>query len=66
MPNELITYYCFGPTDNDGINVISYVNNVYAAKMAMLRMYGRSESSIKWTSGSERKGAPTFDGRNYH
>lgn len=49
MPQELITYYCFGPTDNDGINVISYVHNVWAAKKAMLNMYGRSESDIKWS-----------------
>lgn len=37
MPNETVYYYCFGPTDNDGVNVISYVSNVWAAKMAMLR-----------------------------
>lgn len=66
MPSEVINYYCFGPTDNDGVNVISYVNNVWAAKKAMLNMYGRSESSIKWSSGSERRGAPTFDGRSFH
>ena len=65
MLTELITYYCFGPTDTDGINVISYAKNVCAAKKAMLNMYGRSESDIKW-SGSERRGAPTFDGRNCH
>lgn len=66
MPSEVITYYCFGPSDNDGVNVISYGNNVWAAKMAMLRMYGRKESDIKFYSGSERRGCPTFDGRNYH
>ena len=66
MPSETIYYYCFGPTDNDGVNVLSYVNNVYAAKMAMLRMYGRKESDIKFWSGSERRGCPMFDGRNYH
>ena len=65
MPSEMITYYCFGPLDGDGVNVISYVNNVWAAKMAMLRMYGRKESDIKFSS-SERKGAPVFDGRNYN
>lgn len=66
MPSEVVRYYCFGPTDNDGVNVISYINNVYAAKDAMLKMYGKSESSIKWYSASERKGAPTFDGRSFH
>lgn len=66
MPNETVYYYCFGPTDNDGVNVISYVSNVWAAKMAMLRMYGKSESDIKFYSGSERRGAPIFDGRNFH
>ena len=47
MDQETIYYYCFGPTDNDGVNVLSYVNNVWAAKMAMLRMYGKSERDIK-------------------
>ena len=50
----------------DDFNVISYVNNVYAAKMAMLKTYGRKESDIMRYSGNEKKGAPVFDGRNYH
>ena len=66
MPSENIYYYCFGPSDNDGINVLSYGNNVWAAKMAMLRMYGRKESDIKFYSANERKGCPIFDGRNAH
>ena len=64
MASEIIYYYCFGPTDNDGINVLSYVHNVWAAKMAMLRMYGRRESDINFYLGGERKGRPIFDGRN--
>lgn len=66
MEQETIYYYCFGPTDNDGVNVLSYVNNVWAAKMAMLRMYGKTERDIKFYSGNKRNGAPIFDGRSFH
>ena len=59
-----ITYYCFGPMDYDGVNVISYVNNVYAAKKAMLKMYGKTEADIKFYSATERKDCSNyFDGR---
>lgn len=65
--NKIITYYCFGPLDYNGVNVISHVNNVYAAKKAMLNTYGKSESDIKFWSGQERKDCSNyFDGRNFH
>ena len=64
MASETIYYYHF--KDNVGVNVLSYVNNVYAAKMAMLKTYGRKESDIMRYSGNERKGAPVFDGRSFH
>lgn len=65
--NKVITYYCFGPLDRDGVNVISHTNNVWAAKKAMLNMYGKSESDIKFYSATERKDCSNyFDGRNSH
>ena len=64
MPSETTYFYQF--KDNVGVNVLSYVNNVYAAKMAMLKTYGRKESDIMRYSALEKKGAPVFDGRSFH
>ena len=59
---QTITFYHFkGQLDYVGVNVISNVNNIYAAKKLMMATYGKSESDIDFTSG-ENKRAPYFDG----
>ena len=58
----MVTFYHFkGQLDYVGVNVISNVNNVYAAKKLMMVTYGKTEADIDWTS-SEKKNAPYFDG----
>lgn len=65
MAMESETYFFF--KNGDCVKVIHYSNNLYAAKKAMLSMYGRSESDISHTGSKCVTGRyQTFDGRNYH
>ncbi len=64
MPMEQETYFFF--KNGLCVKVIHYSNNLYAAKKAMLSMYGKSESDILHTGGRSNIAYQTFDGRNYH
>ena len=63
-PYKVVTFYHFkGNPDTVGVNVISNMNNVYAAKKLMMTTYGKTATDIDFTT-SEKKNAPYFDGRN--
>lgn len=60
---------CYYFKDGSAVLVIHEMNNLYAAKKGMLKMYGKSESDIvRYDSGSNVQRIPhqVFDGRKYH
>lgn len=59
----MVRYYKF--KNGAGVNVISDVSNVAAAKKLMLKTYGKRESDIAYYE-SEHKNEPYFDGMNAH
>lgn len=59
------TFYFF--KDGSVVLLLHNSNNQYAAKKAMLKMYGRSESDISHTgSKCVGKSYQTFDGTREH
>jgi phosphopantetheinyl transferase (holo-ACP synthase) len=64
MPSEI--EYCYHFRDGSAVLVKSYVNNVWAAKKAMLKMYGRDESEIRYSDSGKNGPHQVFDGRDYH
>ncbi len=64
MAMESTTYIFF--KNGQCVKLIHYSNNLYAAKKAMLSMYGKSESDISHTGSKSNIPYQTFDGRDYH
>lgn len=62
---ESVKFICFyhfkGEGENGGVNVVSKVDNAWAAKERMLEAYKKTMIDID-RSGPENKNAPYFDG----
>lgn len=67
MDKETVMFYHFkGCYDNEGVNVLSYVNNIPQAYEAMLRCYNRTkENTPLFINGENKRCSNWFDGRKY-